>query len=243
MATVAKRKFEPDFVLKQAELRPSGRDVTGSVIGWLGVSSPPYIPDGERLRIRYTYKGSGPYAYYAQTFPPAPSEREMTPADEQIIMAEHRKPDEDDGYDVTDEIVAFAGPDGRFHGNFEDPTVFVDGFDDDDTLVFTFANGNVRDVSRKKSDVVYDRCVPTAPAEFWTTSRARMRPFMTGSFHPTGISISAVMLLAIVLTLVALSTAFCMVSSGRKSLALKFSRFLALPIALLSNQYDQSTSR
>lgn len=135
------RKFEADFVLKSAKLW-DGTDVTAGALANLAAGKP--LPPG-RLVVRYTYKSTGPYAYFAEGrgFPPPVDQIRIIPPDEQIVAAEA-----DDFDDVTDELVAFAGPDGHFHGQGTDEDIISIFGGKYAKIELTFANGNTKIVQK-----------------------------------------------------------------------------------------------
>jgi hypothetical protein len=155
VATTTARSFKADYVLTRAEHHPGG-DVTRMVMGKLASGGGHMLNDTDKcIVIWYTYMGQGPFAVYCNpketlVFPPFRS-RDMIPPSDQIIVAERHTGADDEGEDVTELVMAFAGPDGRFHGRMDlangaeqtfDIGVMCDNWDKStNTLELTFATG------------------------------------------------------------------------------------------------------
>lgn len=155
--TTTARSMRPDCILTSAEFRkPSGAvDATSLLVGRLAVGGGKVVNDAEwRLVVWYTYRGQGPFALYVEpagtlTFPPEQA-RDLVPPGEQIIMAERRRPNDEETEDVTELLCPFAGPDGLFHGRIDfaagkgdfDMKVIFPDWEDGDQLELTMATGD-----------------------------------------------------------------------------------------------------
>lgn len=120
----------------------------------------------------YNIKGNGPYMYKIdelnRTFPPNQPTRDMIPVDEQIIFVDLyrlRKKQEDDdetkskeekdesdiyeeeSEDMTDIFIAFAGPDGLYHGRGSpDLPLILPTSKTGDKVSITYGSGKTTDL-------------------------------------------------------------------------------------------------
>lgn len=142
------QSLRPDIVLESVTDMDTGKDVTAIALGKIAMSLPLSDPSTDRkLIIRYTYKGTGPYQYIGSTFPPHLPTREIVPPTEQIIMAELMEKDEEDPRDVTEDMIAFAGPDGTFHGRSTDLMIACAYYG---ALELTYADGGTKTYTREQ---------------------------------------------------------------------------------------------
>jgi len=118
------RSNSPDHKLVRVLRISDGVDITAEMMSALACIGEMHPAEG--AKISYMYKGFGPYAYYwddiPQYPPPPPPSSLMNSMETQIILAE-----QSDGTDITEDVIALAGPDGTFHGVADLTLIFASG--------------------------------------------------------------------------------------------------------------------
>lgn len=164
-------RFQPDYVLVQAELYRNGMDpqnITTEAIAALAVEDESFFKhpreDGGIIVCTYNLKGDGPYKYVIDeknpTFPPSPPSRDMIPIGERIILVEkiskaRDEEEEEEEEDVTEEFIPFIGPDGTYHGRGEpNLQVIFPNSKDGDEIVITMGSGETSTMQITQEEMV-----------------------------------------------------------------------------------------